>query len=327
LGDYVALITFVPLLRQIRKKYRPDITHVHWVDCHALYCIQANLHPLVLSVWGSDVNNCFESNADIKHNQKMGFILSNAEKVIVDSAEMLGKCSALANKNLKNTELLHLGINPQIFSFKINESVAALKQQFNIPLDSRVILSVRAFAPLYQHEKILAAFAQVLPNLRRKTVLVLKRFNESNNKYYVDILTLIKQLGIENSICWLGQVPDARIPDLYHIIDLIINFPSQDTFPITFLEAAASEKPLITNYLPSYENTFARDFFRIVDDGSIARLAQSIYEELEVAPTPQDKLQAAHRMVEKDFDEKHYMNRLVEIYTGLESENKTREDA
>ncbi len=327
LGDYLALITFVPLLTQIRKKYQPDITHVHWVDCHALYCYQANLHPLVLSVLGSDINNCFKPNADIKHNKKMGYILSNAEKVIVDSAEMMDKCSALANKNLENTELLHLGINPQLFSFHQNESVSSLKHFFNIPVDAKVILSVRAFAPLYQHEKVVEAFAQVLPNLRKKTVLVLKRFNESNKRYFLDVLALIKQLGIEDSIYWVNHVPDARIPDLYHISDLIINFPFQDTFPVTFLEAAASEKPVITNYLPSYENTFAKDFFRTVEDSSITGLAQAILDELEVAPTPQDKLQAAHLIVDKDFNEKHYLNKLMEIYKDVKSECKPREVA
>jgi len=321
LGDLLAKYTFIPLLRQIRRNYQPDITHVHWVDCHAYYCMLAELKPLVLSVWGSDINNCFLPGADLKHNQILGITLSKADKILVDSEDMNSKCSLLAGHQLKSTELLHLGLNLSHFGINQNQSKSLIKQNYQLPGDARILLSVRAFLPFYQHEKILLAFAEVLPLLTKKTVLVFKRYNEVNNKYYEHLLALAKQLGIDEKIYWIEKVPDKRLSDLFFISDAYINFPVQDTFPVTFLEAAVSEKPMITNILPSYEGTFVVNYFHLVNDESVSGLAKAIYDEFEVAPTTQEKLRAAHQAVENSYSENNYKNRLIEIYRDLLKSN------
>jgi len=57
LGSWLAYWVYILPLKRLRKKIQPDITHVHWVDCHAFYCLKAGLKPLVLSAWGSDIND------------------------------------------------------------------------------------------------------------------------------------------------------------------------------------------------------------------------------------------------------------------------------
>jgi glycosyltransferase involved in cell wall biosynthesis len=221
----------------------------------------------------------------------------------------------LAGRPLENTELLHLGINSHLFG--INKSAPILKQSFKLPADARVVLSARAFTPLYRHEEILLAFSKIFSALRKKTVLVFKRFNESDKGYYTKISTLVKELGLEDFVYWVEQVSDAAMPDLYYISDVIVNFPVQDAFPVTFLEAAVSQKPVITNKFPSYENTFVVDCFRLIKNDSIEGLAQALLDELEVTPTLPENIEKARLAAMKHFSEERYINRLAEIYVNL----------
>ena len=64
-------------LKQIWKSVKPDNVHVHRVDNQAKQYVQAKLHPLVLTCWGSDINNLFESKyQDKRHIKKTITVLS-----------------------------------------------------------------------------------------------------------------------------------------------------------------------------------------------------------------------------------------------------------
>ena len=316
IGDLLAKLSFIPLLRYYYNKFKPDITHVHWVDCHAYYCLQAGLHPLILSIWGSDINNCFAPGADQRHNNIISQVLSKANKIIIDSPEMAGKCSFLAKHDMNTIELLHLGVMPN-FLRNFGKNKLEIKSFYHIPEDARVLLSIRALTPFYQHELILKAFGLVFPRLTKRTVLVFKKFNEMNDNYSRELNFLAKHLGMENSIFWINHIADPQLPNVYSMADVIINFPVQDTFPITFLEAAASQVPVITNALPSYVNTFAEQYFKMVQDNSVTGLAEALFDELELLPTPKEKLSAAHSFVEKNFNQANYINRLLDIYSDI----------
>ena len=63
----------------------------------------------------------------------------------------------------------------------------------------------------------------------------------------------------------MEEVPFAQLPEIYALADVIINYPSMDTLPVTFMEAAACERPVVTSRLPSYMGTFAERYFLMVE--------------------------------------------------------------
>src|SRR5947209_2461077 len=58
-GDRVVDWMLASLLHRIWRGARPDIVHVHYVDQCAYHCAKGGLSPLLLTVWGSDINQHF----------------------------------------------------------------------------------------------------------------------------------------------------------------------------------------------------------------------------------------------------------------------------
>src|SRR5690606_8489267 len=101
-------------LRWLRWRFRADLVHVHWVDRRARVCVAAGLRPLVLTVWGSDVNLLLEEGADPVHRSEVSEALAAAGLVIADSTDMRAKCTELAGRDLPMV-LLPLGVDTRHF--------------------------------------------------------------------------------------------------------------------------------------------------------------------------------------------------------------------
>jgi glycosyltransferase involved in cell wall biosynthesis len=143
-----------------------------------------------------------------------------------------------------------------------------------IPENAKVFLSIRGWSHFNRHHTILEAFARALPDMKFKPYLIFKKYSstiESDN-YQMELNELAKKFGITEYIRIMDEVEYNQMPIVYAFSDVIINYPSVDAFPVTFLEAAACERPVITCRLPSYENTFAEKYFRMVSSDSIEEL-------------------------------------------------------
>ena len=193
-----------------------------------------------------------------------------------------------------------------------------MRQQSGIPDQAKVIVSIRALMAKYNHHLILEAFAIALPRFIYPTFLLFKIYNLITPTYMNELIKKAKQLKIEQFIRWLDDVPYNKMPEVYSIADLIVNFPSIDAFPVTFLEAAACECPLVTCKLPAYEGTFATRYFHIVDEGNIEALANAFVEEIngKTGATPK-MLSEARQWICVNYDETNSMNRLIDIYDAL----------
>ncbi len=146
-----------------------------------------------------------------------------------------------------------------------------------------VLLSPRAWAEKYGHHQILEAFARAHPRFGDKTViLVFKVYNQANydpngdGDYEAKIRARVDELNMANWVRWVSEVPMERLPELYVMSDVVVNFPAMDAFPVTFMEAAACKRLVISCKLPAYVGTFAERSFSLVPPGDIDLLAQAI---------------------------------------------------
>src|SRR6266566_5483001 len=101
LGNRIAEKLVVAQLRKLWREFRPDVVHVCWLDKRAYQCVQAGLKPLVLSVWGSDLNSQFLSDARPHDVSMIAQALSSADLTVVDAPDMHQKCSVLAGKEIR----------------------------------------------------------------------------------------------------------------------------------------------------------------------------------------------------------------------------------
>jgi glycosyltransferase involved in cell wall biosynthesis len=176
---------------------------------------------------------------------------------------------------------------------------------------------MRALAPIYRQEIILEAFAQARIGLKKPAYLVLKIYNQLTPRYKSFLEKRIHELGISDYVRWIEGIPDLEIPTLYALSDAVINFPTADTFPVTFLEAAACECPVITCALPGYENTFVERYFRMVQTDRKEDLSQAIIAELNQESHSRHQLSGARLEVIEHYSESIYITRLLAIYESL----------
>lgn len=320
-ADWMALGTQVLQLQLLNLQIKPDITHIHWIDHHAYKCMKAGFKPLVLSVLGSDVNQFFFQNINGEKRRLVGRTLAVANTIIVDAPDMIEKCNILAGCET-HTVLLPMGIDMKLFRPTSIHTALEWRRKLKIPPESTVLFSPRGWKRIYRHEYILEAFAKALPRLETDTYLIFKKSDMIHNLEFVlyekELLQRAHELGVTEQIRLIPWVPYEQLPEIYGIADVILNYPYMDAFPVTFIEAAACEKPVISCRLPAYLGTFAEKYFRMVDSENIGELADIMVEELNSDNTDRrEKLIKARRAVEQEYDEKIYIKGLLNIYTSI----------
>jgi glycosyltransferase involved in cell wall biosynthesis len=310
-------------LRRIYRSFRPDVVHLHWVNRRAYDCVRARMKPLVLTVWGTDINHLFEPSVNVVYRQLIGQTLAAVDAIFVDAADMADKCRRLAGRGLA-TEVLPYGIDTEQFRPGYAEEAGDWRRRLGVARGAFVLASMRAFTPgKYGHREILEAFALARGRFAREAVLVFKTYDPScgaddTRGLRQELQQAAERAHLVDQIRWVEQVPYARLPVLYAFADGVVNFPPMDAFPVTFLEAAACGRPVVSCLLPSYRNTFAEGYFRMTPPGDVRALADALVCLVnEPAAARASALAAARAAVVKDYDEAGVRRRLVAAYQRL----------
>lgn len=294
---------------------RPEVVHVNWVDEIAYYLARAGAWPLLLTIWGSDVNRFFQPDFEARRWRYVVGALARATLVIADARDMIAKCALLTGKTVR-VEMLALGIDTGLFRPGHGENVPQWRRSLAIPDGAKVVVSIRALDHIYGHDLILSAFARALPEIGGNAVLLYRRYNpDEKGECERQLRRRAEELGILDRVRWMDSVPYARLPEIYALADLVVNYPEIDAFPVSFIEAAACGRPVLTGRNAAYEGTFAEEFFRMVPPNDVPALAGALADELAhgtMAASP--KIGEARRRMEAEFDQTVSAERLLALY-------------
>jgi glycosyltransferase involved in cell wall biosynthesis len=155
---------------------------------------------------------------------------------------------------------------------------------------------------------------------------VFKRYSNKHfsRSYEEQLLREAENLGVKDSVRIIEEVPYKKMPEIYAFADVVINYPLADGFPVSFLEASACEKPVITGRHPSYLGTFAERYYRIVDLEDIDDLTKAIIEIMNIDHNQlNESLKAARNEVLQHYDEIICANKLMNIYDQIVLETQT----
>lgn len=315
LGRYLIAVR----MRAVWKKARPDVVHVHWVDGRAEVCALARLRPLVLTCWGSDINNLFASEfSDDWHRQRIVRALRAADHITADSPEVLARCEALAGHSIRGS-IFYFGIDFDKFRPANSEEARQARHKLGIAERARVILSVRALRPLMGHLQVLEAFANLAGDTKHSdALLAFKRYLPIADGYEDRLRARVSALGLDERVIWLEAVPNEEMPLHYAVADVIVNYPERDGFPVTFFEATACRRPVVTSWLPAYQGVFDAECFWTATPGDEAALTQALRDCL-MANTEarQGKLERAWQVARLRGDEQECFRVMDTIYHGL----------
>lgn len=311
-------------LRRIWTAFRPDIVHLYQIDARAYHCFLARIGPMILSSWGTDINQHFATNADAAYRRRTARALAAADLIIADADDILEKCVRLAGRPVPTARLL-LGVDTELFRPGYEEQAAGWRMRMAVPPDARLLFSIRALTPLYGHHQVLEAFARAQPTLTAPSILVFKAYNDRHAAGYQQRLRdQAERLGVSDRIRFADGVAFEELPVLYAAADLIVNYPSIDGFPVTFLEAAACERPVVSNRLTAYRGSFAEKYFQLVEPDDVGRLAEALARAVNGFVPTGAALHEARVTIEREFSEQVVAGQLMTLYRRTLAERKAR---
>jgi glycosyltransferase involved in cell wall biosynthesis len=213
-------------------------------------------------------------------------------------------------------EIVPLGIDTDKFCPGYREAASGWRKKLQIPDSAKVVVSIRAFTRLYSHDLILKAFGLAQRKLAGGSILVFRLYyHDPSDSYQQEIIKQAESFGVARFIRWMPAVPYERMPEVYALSDLLVNYPTMDAFPVSFIEAAACERAVVSCALPAYHGTFAENFFHMVPPGDEERLAEAMADELQIeSPERSSKLARARRVVQRDYDETGSASKLLNLY-------------
>jgi L-malate glycosyltransferase len=220
----LSYLSSVFALKKILKEIKPDILHAHFASSYGFVGALTHFHPYFVSVWGTDIYQFPKRN---KLNRKIiEFTLSKADIVCSTSKIMARETEKYVNKQIKVTPF---GVDLSLF-YPIPHPP---RQKFKIGI-AKGLEDKYGFKDLFN----------VFSNLRKKfhdieLVII------GNGPRLHDYKKICKDLGIENSTKFSGQVANTEVPNLIRDLDLVVLPSYEDSFGVTAIEAMACSVPVV----------------------------------------------------------------------------------
>lgn len=233
----VGYFLMVPYVRSLLKKIRPDILNAHYASGYGTTARLVNYHPWVISVWGSDVYEF--PRKSLLHKWLIKRNLLAADKVASTSHCMADEASMLAS------ELIDIAITPfgvNLFAYTDLKPNAAIKK-------SRLVIgTVKTMTKTYGIDTLLEAYALLLKSLQSRPDapdLELRLVGEGNQT--AELQALAKQLGISQSVIFVGRVPHNQVPQELAKLDIYVALSRAESFGVSVIEAGAAGRPVVVS--------------------------------------------------------------------------------
>nr|WP_307991619.1 glycosyltransferase family 4 protein [uncultured Niameybacter sp.] len=157
----------------------------------------------------------------------------------------------------KPIEVIPTGINFTPFSPSryTKSEVEALKEQFNLPLDSPTVLFVGRIAKEKSIDFVLEAFPAVVSRIPNAKFFIVGDGPETNH-----LREMVKELGLEDVVIFAGLQPWATIGKFYQLGDVFVSASVSETQGLTFAEAMAAGLPVVAKHDESIEELVQDDY-------------------------------------------------------------------
>jgi glycosyltransferase involved in cell wall biosynthesis len=222
----LSYLTTVFALRSLLAQIKPDIVHAHYASSYGFVAGLARVHPLFLSVWGSDVYQ-FPKNA--LNKRILSFSLSSADALCSTSQAMLEETKKYTNKEI---DLIPFGVDTH--HFKPN-SMHKSSGEFHIGI-------AKSLKDIYGFPKLIEAFAKLVKE-EDNVHLVLIGDGPEKDRYQ----KMVDDFGLQEMVTFVGFVPQEELPYLLTQLDLFILPSESESFGVSALEAQACGVPVIVN--------------------------------------------------------------------------------
>jgi glycosyltransferase involved in cell wall biosynthesis len=222
-------------VRKLVRKLKPDLVHAHYIIKYGWWGAFANYHPLILTVWGSDVLLVPKKSKLIKLLVKITF--KRADLVTTDGIHLIELLKKLGVDPDK-LHIVNFGVDVELFKpVPKNENLA---KRLGVK-DCPVIISLRNLKQIYDIETLIHAVPHILKHIPAAKFLI---FGEGEQKPILK--ELVKSLGIEKNVVFMGFVSNEQMPQYFSLADVYVSTSLSDAgLARSTAEAMACALPVI----------------------------------------------------------------------------------
>ena len=226
-------------LRRLLKRLKPDLLHVHGASLDGLLGRLSGFHPSVVSVLGSDVFT-FPYESRLKHR----ILIDNLKHYdwIGSTSEYMAEQVLRLLPGEQRVTVTPFGVNLQSFAPR-----PELRNKNFITIGT-----VKTLHPKYGVDLLINAFArartrlqQTAPDLAGKMRLLIV----GRGPLRAVLLELVNQLGLQDFVEFVQQVPNKQVPELLNRMDVFVALSrcKSESFGVAVVEASACELPVVVS--------------------------------------------------------------------------------
>ena len=297
--DKAKYLTLMGKLKRVIAGFSPDLVHAHYGSSYALLGNLSGFQPFIISVWGTDVYEFPKKNMLFKYILKRN--LAAAKRILSTSSAMAEETRKYMKANRK-IDVTPFGIDVEVFRKKATAR----------PTGIVTVGTIKTLSRNYGIDLLIMAFNEVrkkCPALGLKLVIG----GDGEDRDY--LMSLTRQLNIQNTVEFLGKIEHAKVPDILNSLDIFVALSFSESFGVAVIEASACELPTVVSDaggLPEVVDDNRTGFVVPIGD---YKMAAAAIERLALDEGLRAKMgKAGNEKVRKFYDWNKNVSRVIEIY-------------
>jgi glycosyltransferase involved in cell wall biosynthesis len=251
-------LTLVDQVEQLISDFQPNLINAHFLPTYGLTAAMANIHPLVLTLWGSDI--LLSAQNDLLRRWRSRFVLRRSDLVVADA-----QCALDVAKDITPIQrqlVVSFGVSRVWYE---SGKVRGLKET-----ETLQILSCRKFEPLYDVQTLIKA-ARLLRDDGFSFHLTIIGSGSLEN----DLRALALSLDLKDQITFTGALGDEQLFNAYRRSDIYVSTALSDTTSVSLLEAMSQKLYPIVTDIPGNREWLNSDRY-LYKSGDVVDLAAKI---------------------------------------------------
>lgn len=291
-------------LRELFEKFKPDVVNAHFASGYATTARLANVKPLVVSCWGSDVY-AFPYKSFV-HKWILEKNLEYADAIASTSMAMARQTQKfLADKN-KKIYITPFGVDTELFKKNINSVILKNNKEkiFKIGI-------VKYLEPIYDIELLVKSFSIVRDKFKGKVKLEIY----GSGPLKEQLINLTIKLKIREEVSFYDSIPNECVPEVLNQFDVFVNCSLQESFGVAVVEAMSCEVPVVVTDTPGYREIVTNNKNGIVlKTRNPEEMANSLVYLLENTEIAKEFAREGRKTVLEKYDWNKNMETMLDAY-------------
>ena len=240
-------------------------------------------------------------------------LMNRSDALIAVSKYTVGELTDLYGIEEEKIHVIYNGVD--INKFKPRPDRAELRRTFGLDEKKKTVLFV---GRLYHRKGLETLLHSIPPVLQQFSDVQFAISGTGYKKKEQSLRDLAKQLDIEDTVKFLGYVPDEKLPELYSASDIFVLPAIYENFPFAILEAQATALPVISTkvggipeFLVDNKNGF------LIDPGDQTQLTQKTLTLLQDPKRAEEMGRHGRKLIEEQLAWRLITKQVIDLYHKL----------